>query len=160
MTATNMVPDPYPPGVEPPWTVAGHADPFPWFLEMTSGRPLAYDEQSDTWHFCGYSEVKQFLGACDLWSTAKRLEFVPPEQRVVRLLTSEPPLHAEIRKRFVHAYRPKRIAALEGRVREVCREQLEKCLDQGSLDVTADLAGPLTATMIGQMLGVPPEADT
>ncbi|MCH5675647.1 cytochrome P450 [Streptomyces gilvus] len=159
MTATTLVPGPYPPGLNPPWTEAGHADPVPWFVAMASERPLSYDEQSGSWHFCGHAEVQDFLRSCDLWSTAKRLELVPPEHRVVRLLTSEPPLHAEIRKHFAHAYRPKRIATLEAHVRQVCRDLLDDCLDKGTFDVIADLAAPLTATMIAELLGVPSEAN-
>ena len=44
-------------------------------------------------------------------------DFVPPEQRVVRLLTCEPPLHGEIRKRFVHAYGSVAADQLSGGVR-------------------------------------------
>lgn len=159
MNPTTCVPDPYPPGVNPPWTTTGHEDPHPWFIAMAADRPVAYDQNADVWHFCGHTEVQDFLRACDLWSTAKRLEQVPPDQRVVRLLTSEPPLHVEVRKRFSHAYRPTRIAAMEERIREVCQDLLEDCLAKGTFDITTDLAEPLTTTVISQLLGIPPESE-
>src|SRR6266540_2586171 len=103
--STATVPDPYPLGIAPPWTVAGHDDPVPWFVAMASERPLAHDEQTGVWHFSGYQEVLDFLRDWEDWSTAKRLELVPPEHRVVRLLTSEPPMHVELRNYFSQAYR-------------------------------------------------------
>ncbi|MGV0044944.1 cytochrome P450 [Mycobacterium colombiense] len=152
---TITAPDPYPPGITPPWTTAGHADPVPWFVTMAAERPLSYDPQADIWHFTGHGEVANFLKSCDDWSVAKRLERVPPAQRVARLLTTDPPTHGELRGHFRHAYRPRRVQALEDQIRSVCRELLDKCLQKPGFDVTADFAAPLTATMISHLLGVP-----
>lgn len=156
---TTTVPDPYPPGTIPPWTPAGHANPLPWFVTMAGERPVSYDEQTDIWHFTGHAEVAHFLKSCDDWSVAKRLERVPPEQRVARLLTTDPPVHAELRGRFRHAYRPGRVRELENQIRTVCRELLDECMQKRTFDLTADFAAPLTARMMSYLLGVPQEND-
>jgi cytochrome P450 len=152
---TMTIPDPYPPGAIPPWTPAGHANPLPWFVTMASERPVSYDEQADIWHFTGHAEVANFLKRCDDWSVAKRLERVPVEERVARLLTTDPPIHAELRNRFRHGYRPKRVRELEDQIRAVCRELLDECLQKRTFDLTTDFAAPLTARMMSYLVGIP-----
>jgi cytochrome P450 len=148
-------PDPTPPGFAAPWTAAGNADPYPWFEYMLRERPVAYDAERDIWHIFRYGDVQEFLGGWDDWSTAKRLEQVPPDQRVVRLLTSDPPEHSRLRGLCRHAYRPRRVAALEPVIRQSCRDLLMANLERGRFDVVADFAAPLTAIVICQILGVP-----
>ncbi len=124
---------------------------------MVSERPVSWDPESDIWHFCGYSEVHAFLKDWEHWSTAKRMERVPPPERVIRLLTSDPPLHVSLRKHFAHAYRPRRVSSLEERIRTVCRALIRHCLDRGRFDFTHELATPLTSQLIAELIGV--EAD-
>lgn len=153
MTVT-AVPEPRPGGFAPPWTTAGHADPNPWFHEMARERPVARDPLTGIWHFAGYDQVHTFLRDWETWSTAKRLELLPPEQRVVRLLTSEPPLHVELRERFRRAYRPTRVRELEARIQSVCSELLDECLAARTFDLVSQFAAPLTATLIAGLIGI------
>jgi cytochrome P450 len=151
-----LVPDPFPPGLEPPWTRSGHVDPYPWFLHMATERPIAYDPEAEIWHFSGYTEVQEFLRNWETWSTAKRMERIPKEDRVIRLLTSEPPLHVDLRKHFAHAYRPRRVATLEEHIREVSRTLIAQCVARGRFDLTRDLAVPLTSQLIAELIGMDP----
>jgi cytochrome P450 len=124
---------------------------------MATHRPVSYDAENEIWHFAGYEAVRGFLKDFPKWSTAKRLDRVPPEDRVARLLTSDPPLHVKLRQYFSHAYRPRRVAALEERVRGVCRELLDSCLEKKRFDVTSEFAAPMTAIMISDLIGTSDE---
>ncbi len=156
-SSAPVVPDPLPPGLPPPWTRSGHQDPYPWLQHMVVHRPLAYDPTGDLWHFCGYSAVHAFLKDWEHWSTAKRMERIPVEERVIRLLTSEPPLHVALRKHFSHAYRPRRVAAMEERIRSACRSLIAECLEWKTFNFTRDLANRLTVTLIADLIGIDSE---
>lgn len=149
-----------PSDLSPPWTLAGHRDPHPWFARMLEKHPIAYDEESEVWHVFRYSDVQAFYRETGDWSTARRLEQLPPEQRVVRLLTTDPPIHQSLRNFFSHAYRPRRIEGMEPRMRSVCSRLIDEALERGRLDVVADLAAPLAATMIRELIGVPEEDES
>jgi len=97
--------------------------------------------------------VRDFLRQPALWSTAKRMERVPPSQRIIRLLTADPPAHTELRNHFSRAYRPRRIAAMEPRIRTRARALLDE-LAGSTFDIVADLAAPLTRAVIGDVIGV------
>jgi len=143
--------------VPPPWTEEGHLRFHEWYLAMLARGPVALDEASGIYQFFSYDGVRDFLFRPENWSTAKRLEMVPPELRVTRLLTSDPPQHVDLRSHFSSAYRPKRIVELEARVRKVCRDLLDRCIEKGTFDVIADFAKPLTVIMISEIIGIPPE---
>jgi cytochrome P450 len=144
-------------GSAPPWTAEGLADPYPWFADALAGPSVVHDERADVWHVFHYDDVRAFLRAADVWSVAKRMERVPPDHRIIRLLMSDPPGHSALRQHFSRAYRPRRIATLEHRVREVARELIDRALDAGRCDVVADIAVPLTRTLVGELIGVPGE---
>jgi cytochrome P450 len=123
---------------------------------MVVERPVAFDPEGGLWHFCGYAEVHAFLKDWEHWSTAKRMELIPVEERVIRLLTSEPPLHVALRKHFSHAYRPRRVASMEQHIRSVCRSLIAECVARRRFNFTSDLAAPLTIQLIAELIGIDP----
>jgi cytochrome P450 len=124
---------------------------------MLARGPIAMEADSGILQVFGHEAVRAFLREPTKWSTAKRLETVPPEQRVVRLLTSDPPQHVSLRRHFQSAYRPKRIAELEQRIQTTCDELLDQCLGRKEFDLVGDFAKPLTVNMISDIIGVPTE---
>ncbi|MEO8693217.1 MAG: cytochrome P450 [Acidimicrobiales bacterium] len=144
-------------GAAPPWTPRGLQDPYPWFTEALTGPSVVYDARADIWHVFRYDDVRSLLRDADVWSVAKRMERVPAEQRIIRLLMSDPPGHSTLRQHFSRAYRPRRVASIEARVREVAIELIDRALDVGTCDIIGDIAVPLTRTIIGDLIGVPGE---
>lgn len=139
----------------PPWTPEGLADPHQWFAEALAGDPVLYDARAEIWHVLRYDDVRDVLRDPATWSVAKRMERVPPDQRMVRLLTSDPPLHTELRKHFSDAYRPRRLAGIEPLVRRRVVELVDRALAAGTFDLVSDVAAPLTREVVGELIGVP-----
>jgi cytochrome P450 len=73
------------------------------------------------------------------------------------MLQQDPPAHTRLRKLVSKAFTPRAIGQLEPRIREIARSQLEAACQRGEIDVIADLALPVPATMICEMMGVPVE---
>ena len=144
----------------PPWTREGHRDPHPWMARMLEERPVAFDPESEVWHVFRYADVQAFHRETGDWSTARRMQRLPEEERVVRLLTTDPPDHQPLRELFSRAYRPRRMEGMEPRMRGVCVGLIDAALARGQLDVVADLAAPLAAAMIRDLLGVPEQDES
>ena len=138
---------------QPPWTETGRADPYPWFAAALDGPRVVHDARADVWHLFRHDDVRDFLREPYLWSTAKRMERVPPDQRIIRLLTADPPAHTELRDHFSRAYRPRRIAAMEPRIRADARTLLDE-LAGTTFDIVGDFAAPLTRAVIGDVIGI------
>jgi cytochrome P450 len=73
------------------------------------------------------------------------------------MLTMDPPDHTRVRKLVNKAFTPRRIATLRGRIEEIVDERLSRVAKQPSMDLIHDLAEPLPAIAIAELLGVPAE---
>jgi len=75
------------------------------------------------------------------------------------ILSVDPPDHTRYRKLVTRAFSAKAIAALRGRVAEIADELLDalaaKASAAGTVDLVADYASLLPATVIAEMLGAP-----
>jgi cytochrome P450 len=72
------------------------------------------------------------------------------------MLIMDPPDHTRVRKLVNKAFTPKRIAALRGHIEEIVRELADAALAKGRFDLIHDIAEPLPAVVIAELLGVPP----
>jgi pimeloyl-[acyl-carrier protein] synthase len=73
------------------------------------------------------------------------------------MLTMDPPDHTRVRKLVNKAFTPRRVAALRGRIREIVAERLDAAERAAALELIHDLAEPLPAIVIAELLGVPAE---
>jgi cytochrome P450 family 142 subfamily A polypeptide 1 len=62
-----------------------------------------------------------------------------------------------VRRNLVNrGFTPQRVAAYEGRVREICAQILDAVAERGECDFVRDVAAPLPLIVIGDLLGVDP----
>jgi pimeloyl-[acyl-carrier protein] synthase len=71
------------------------------------------------------------------------------------MLTMDPPDHTRVRKLVNKAFTPKRIATLHAHIETIVRELVDEAQLKGSFDLIHDLAEPLPAVVIAELLGVP-----
>ncbi len=70
------------------------------------------------------------------------------------LLGTDPPRHTRLRKIVNRAFTPRRIAALEPRIRELARELMAAIPEDRVWDLVSALAVPLPVMVIAEILGV------
>ena len=86
------------------------------------------------------------------------LPFPPLEMMAARsVIFSDPPVHDALRAIVNRGFTPRKIAALEPRVRAITRDCLADARRKGELELMRDLAIPVPVTVIAEMLGVDPE---
>jgi cytochrome P450 len=71
------------------------------------------------------------------------------------MLQQDPPNHTRLRRLVSKAFSPRALRALEERIDAVVDECLDAVAARGEMDVIADLALPVPATIICEMMGVP-----
>jgi hypothetical protein len=69
----------------------------------------------------------------------------------------DPPRHDRLRRLVTVAFTPRRVAAMEPRIREIARGLLDQFAGKGQADLMADYARHVPSRAIGDMIGVPPE---
>jgi cytochrome P450 len=71
------------------------------------------------------------------------------------MLGSDPPDHTRLRTLVSHAFTPRRITALEPRIRQIAEDLLDEVAPDGAFDLMPAFAEPLPVTIIAEMLGIP-----
>jgi hypothetical protein len=71
------------------------------------------------------------------------------------MLSQDPPAHTRLRKLVSKAFTPRAVERIKPRLEEIARGQLDRACERGEIDVIRDLALPVPATMICEMMGVP-----
>lgn len=76
-------------------------------------------------------------------------------QQGSHLLNTDAPEHTRLRRLIAPAFTPRRIAALEPRVRATVDRLLDAMAERDEADLIADFAYPLSITLICEILGIP-----
>jgi cytochrome P450 len=71
------------------------------------------------------------------------------------MLQQDPPNHTRLRKLVSRAFTPNAVARMRAHVQEIVTRQLDRVAGAGRMDVIADLALPVPATVICEMMAVP-----
>ncbi len=71
------------------------------------------------------------------------------------MLQSDPPTHTRLRPLVNAAFTPRRVEGMRSRIIEIVDGLLDERQAQGSMDVIRDVAKPLPALVISEILGVP-----
>jgi cytochrome P450 len=89
---------------------------------------------------------------------AQKLPTPPMEALAMRsIIGADPPVHGPLRAVVNRGFTPRRIAALEPRIREIARAALDEVAGADEPDLVASFFVPLPVTVIAEMLGVEPE---
>ncbi|WP_437923950.1 cytochrome P450 [Sorangium sp. So ce291] len=142
-------------------------DPHPHYAALRERAPVCQVEPRGYWAVSRYDDVVHVLKHPELFSSAgtfearrqlldERLLREPMPAGDVNIITSDPPVHTQMRKLISGAFTPRAIAQLEARVRDIANEHIDRILAKEAFDMMEDLAVPLPVTVIAEMLGVDP----
>jgi len=144
------------------------ADPYPLLAEARVAAPTFYCDAIHHWIVTRYHDIRHICRTPALFSAAnansplrkpcpmaaKALE--EGGFRAVRTLASvDPPAHTRLRKLANVAFTPKRVAEMEGFVRDLVTRFCTERLREGRADILRDLAWELPALVLFRILGVP-----
>src|SRR3954454_21638745 len=142
---------------------------------MKTDAPAAapYDAEQRAWLLTRYDDVLDVLKDTEGFSAVNSIGIEPfdslhPEVRGVLerglprfpgIIEMDPPDHTRYRRLVNEGFTPRRVAALEPRMREITHELLDGLADRTAADFVPAFGDPLPIRVIGEILGVPP-ADT
>jgi cytochrome P450 len=140
-------------------------DPFPVYRELRSNAPVfwyEHDENLKFWAVLRYSDVRYLSSNPQLFTSESGV--IIPDVRggntavdANNILFMDPPRHRQLRRIILSGFTPRRIAALESRVREIVLTILDDVSPEGTHEFAEELAAPLPTRMIAELLGCPVE---
>jgi cytochrome P450 len=84
------------------------------------------------------------------------LEIMGPDVIGGMMIFTDPPDHTRLRRLVSKAFTPRRMAVLEGEIRELCADLLDPQIGSGTFDYVQDFGARVPATVIAALLGVEP----
>lgn len=144
-----------------PYSHELHEDPYPVYRTLRDDHPLYYCESRQSWVLTRFEDVWNAVHEPLVYSSAKGvfpgMGELDPDIQFPVLIFMDPPRHTQLRSLVNRAFTRRRVADLEPSVRVVARELVDGFVEAGGGDLVEDIARPLPAIVIADLLGVPRE---
>jgi cytochrome P450 len=135
------------------------SDPYPIWRRLREERPLYYNERYDFYALSRFADVEKCLVDWKTYSSAKGtiLELIKSDFEIPpgSIIFEDPPGHDIHRGLLSRVFTPRKMNAIEPKVREFCARTLDPLVGAGGFDFIADLGASMPMRTIGMLLGIP-----
>jgi cytochrome P450 len=137
------------------------SDPYPVWRRLRDEQPLYHNERYDFFALSRFADVERASVDWKTYSSAKgtMLELIksgmalPPGS----IIFEDPPDHDIHRGLLSRVFTPKKMSAIEPKIREFCARSLDAVVGSGGFDFIRDLGAQMPMRTIGMLLGIPEE---
>jgi cytochrome P450 len=134
-------------------------DPYPLWRRLREEAPLYYNEKHDFFALSRFDDVDKAMMNWDAYRSGRgsTLEIIKANITLPPgiILMEDPPIHDLHRGLLSRVFTPKKMNALEPKVREFCARSLDPLVGAGGFDFIADLGAQMPMRTIGMLLGIP-----
>jgi cytochrome P450 len=135
-------------------------DPYAAWRQLREHAPVYRNDRYDFWAFSRFDDVEAAHRDPLTYSSARGtvLENMGDDMSALGMMIFiDPPAHTALRSLVSRALTPRRVAALETRVRALCAELLDPLVGARRFDYVQEFAAQLPSRVISSLVGVPPE---
>ena len=143
-----------------PFDVDIDTNPYAIWRRMRDEAPVYRNDRYDFWALSRFDDVeaahldpKTFSSAHGTVLEIMSANRIPAAQ----MIFMDPPDHTRLRALVSRAFTPRRVGALEQRIRELCAHFLDAQRDEPGFDYVQDFGARLPAMVIASLLGIPIE---
>jgi cytochrome P450 len=134
-------------------------DPYPLWRRLREEAPLYYNEKHDFFALSRFDDVDKAMMNWDAYRSGRgsTLEIIKANITLPPgiILMEDPPIHDLHRGLLSRVFTPKKMNALEPKVREFCARSLDPLVGAGGFDFIGDLGAQMPMRTIGMLLGIP-----
>ncbi|MCV7354862.1 cytochrome P450 [Mycolicibacterium fluoranthenivorans] len=142
-----------------PWDAALNANPYPMFKRLRDEAPLYHNEIHDFYAVSRFDDVNRALVDHASFSSARGavLEIIKAGVQIPpgSLIFEDPPIHDIHRNLLSRAFTPRKINALEPKVREFTARCLDPLVGGDRLDFVKDLGAVMPLRVVSELFGIP-----
>ena len=135
------------------------SDPYPIWKRLRDEQPLYYNERYDFFALTRFDDVERCAKDWGTYSSAKGtlLEIIRSGAKMPpgTIIFEDPPTHDLHRGLLSRVFTPRKMNAIEPKVREFCARSLDPLVGAGGFDFIADLGAQMPMRTIGMLLGIP-----
>jgi len=134
-------------------------DPHPVWKRLREDAPLYYNEKHDFFALSRFDDVDKALMNWDAYRSGRgsTLEIIKANITLPPgiILMEDPPIHDLHRGLLSRVFTPRKMNALEPKVRDFCARSLDPLVGTGGFDFIGDLGAQMPMRTIGMLLGIP-----
>ncbi|MCB1285865.1 MAG: cytochrome P450 [Microthrixaceae bacterium] len=134
-------------------------NPYPVWKRLRDEAPLYYNDKHDFYALSRADDVEAALVDWRTYSSAKGtlLELIRADIDIPpgSIIFDDPPTHDRLRSVLSRVFTPRKMNAIEPKVREFCARSLDPLVGSGGFDFIADLGAQMPMRTIGMLLGIP-----
>ena len=148
-----------------------YQNPHAAFHYLRQHAPVYWSDGWGAWVLTRYDDVMQILRRPELFSSAGRVTYLlqqlPEDVRAqvqhlerhfaIGLAHSDPPDHTRLRGLLNKVFTPRMGEMWRPRIHAVTQQLIDRAQVSGEVDIIRDIAYPLPATIIAEMIGAAPE---
>ena len=142
-----------------PYDVEIDADPYPVFSRLRERAPLYHNDKYDFYALSRFDDVERGLVDRETYISGRGaiLELIKADIEMPPgvILFEDPPIHKMHRGLLSRVFTPKKMNALEPKIRELCAQSLDPLVGAGRFDFIGDLGAQMPMRVIGMLLGIP-----
>ena len=142
-----------------PYDAKIDVDPYPIWKRLRDEAPLYYNDKHDFYALSRFDDVERGLVEWETYRSGRGsvLELIKADIEIPPgvVLFEDPPIHDVHRGLLSRVFTPKKMEALEPKVREFCARTLDPLVGSGRFDFIADLGAQMPMRTIGYLLGIP-----
>ncbi|HET9612293.1 MAG TPA: cytochrome P450 [Acidimicrobiales bacterium] len=135
------------------------ADPYPIWRRLRDEQPLYYNQRYDFFALSRFEDVERCLVDWRRYSSARGtlLELIKSDIEIPpgSIIFEDPPNHDLHRGLLSRVFTPRKMNAIEPKVREFCAQTLDPLVGAGGFDFIRDLGAQMPMRTIGMLLGIP-----
>ena len=139
-------------------------DPYPRYDQLRSEDPVHWNDGAQVWVLTRYQDVLDAMrdprlsstGITALTQKVGGVEGVPDLEQTFlgMMLFADPPDHTRLRSLANKAFTPRVLERMRSQIQDAADRLLDDIQERGSMEVVSELAYPLPAMVITEVLGV------
>ena len=156
-----MTPPPQAPSEPPleydPYSYELDANPYPVYKRLRDEAPVYYNERLDFYALTRFEDCHRAFIDWQTFSSARGtvLELMDTRVGGPLIIFMDPPRQTRLRNLVSKTFTPRRMAALEGAIREIARGYLDALIGAGDCDFVKDFSAKFPMDVISALLGIP-----
>lgn len=131
------------------------ADPYPALHRLRADAPVHWNESQHVWTLATFDDANAALRDARVFSSAIHGGSGTALDTTAWFVFHDPPEHTRLRGLVTAAFTPTVVERLRPAIQAIVDRLLDRLDDAGGGDLMADLAFPLPAMVIAELLGVP-----
>jgi cytochrome P450 len=135
------------------------SDPYPVWKRLRDERPLYHNERYDFYALSRFEDVERCLVEWRTYPSSRGtvLELIKSGLEIPpgSIIFEDPPDHDLHRGLLSRVFTPRKMNAIEPKVRDFCARSLDPLVGSGGFDFIRDLGALMPMRTIGMLLGIP-----